>query len=218
MDVVRAHHEYGGSVIARDGAAFARRLEELLVAYDPATVAVQLNLLGSHDAPRLRTIVGGDATRVRLAILLQATLPGAPCLYYGDEVGLTGGMDPHCRGAFPWDSSRWEPGLHDTVRALFRLRQAEPALRDGPFRVVGAREAAVAYERGSGAARFVVVVNPGDSAVQMPLRFADAPPGHGGHLAPVTLPGLGGVGEAPIVDGTATLDVAARSGGIVRVV
>ena len=218
MDVVRAHHEYAGSVIARDGAGFSRRLQELLVAYDPVTVAVQLNLLGSHDAPRLRTIVGGNAARVRLAILLQATLPGAPCLYYGDEVGLTGGMDPQCRGAFPWDSSRWEPGLHETVRALFRLRQAEPVLRDGPLSIVGATETAVAYERGLGAARFVIVVNPGDSTVRLALRFADAPPGHGGHLAPVALPGFGGVGEAPIVDGTATLEVAARSGGIVRIV
>ena len=56
MAVVRAHHEYAGSVIPRDGAAMAGRLVELLAAYDPATVAVQLNLLGSHDAPRLRTV------------------------------------------------------------------------------------------------------------------------------------------------------------------
>ena len=101
MAVVRAHHEYAGSVVPRDGAAFAARLQELLKAYRPSTVAVQLNLLGSHDAPRLRTVVGGDVARVALAMQLQATLPGAPCLYYGDEVGLTGGNDPGCRGAFP---------------------------------------------------------------------------------------------------------------------
>jgi neopullulanase len=218
LDVVRAHQEYAGRVAPSDGAAFAQRLRELLAAYDPATVAVQLNLLGSHDAPRLRTVLGGDAARVRLAILLQATLPGAPCLYYGDEVGLAGANDPACRGAFPWDPARWEPGLRDTVRALFRVRHAEPALRDGPLAVVGSTGSAVAFERGSGAARFVVVANPGDEAVRLPLRFADAPPGHGGHLAPIALPGLTGVGEAAIVDGAATIEVAARGGGIVRVV
>ncbi len=216
--VVLAHHEYAGSVIPRDGAAFGRRLRELLAAYDPATTAVQLNLLGSHDAPRLRTVVGDDVARVRLATLLQATLPGAPCIYYGDEVGLSGGNDPENRGAFPWDETRWEPGLHDTVRALLRLRTAEPALRDGPLTVVGSADTAVAFERGSGPARFVVVVNPGPAAVRLPLAFADAPTGHGGHLAPIALPGLGGVGEAPILDGRAVLDVAPLGGAVLRIV
>jgi neopullulanase len=216
--VVRAHNEYAGNVLVRDGPTFGHRLVELLSAYDPATVAVQLNLLGSHDAPRLRTVLGGGAARVRLATLLQATLPGAPCLYYGDEVGLTGGSDPGCRGGFPWDEARWEPGLRDSVRALFRLRASEPALRDGPLTVVGAAESAIAFERGSGPARFVVVANPGDAPVRLPLRFADAPAGHGGHLAPISLPGLGGVGEAPIVDGSATLEVAPLAGSILRIV
>jgi len=217
MEVVRRHHEYGSSVRPRDGAGFARQLQELLVAYDPATVAVQFNLLGSHDAPRLRTVLGGDPARVRLAVLLQATLPGAPCLYYGDEVGLTGGNDPECRGAFPWDKARWEPGLRDSVRALFRLRNAEPALRDGPLTVVGSADSAVAFERAAGSSRFVVVANPGP-AVRLELRFADAPAGHGGHLAPIQLAGLGGVGEAPILDGRATLEVAPLAASVLRIV
>jgi neopullulanase len=218
VDVVQAHHEYAGSVRPTDGTTFVARLEELLAAYDPATIAVQLNLLGSHDAPRLRTVLGGDVRRVRLAAMLQATLPGAPCVYYGDEIGLIGGNDPACRGAFPWDESRWESGLRESTRALFHLRSAEPALRDGPLAVVGAHETAVAYERGHGASRFVVVANPGSVAVRLPLHFADAPPGHGGHLAPVPLPGFGGVSEAPILDGDATLDVAPSAGAVLRVV
>jgi hypothetical protein len=62
------------------------------------------------------------------------------------------------------------------------------------------------------------VANPGEAAVRLPLRFADAPAGHGGHLAPIELAGLGGVGEAPILDGSATLDVAPLAGSILRVV
>ena len=218
MAVVRAHHEYAGSVIPRNGSAMGARLVELLGAYDPDTVAVQLNLLGSHDAPRLRTVLGGSAGRVRIATLLQATLPGAPCLYYGDEIGLTGGNDPACRGAFPWDETQWEPGLRASVRALFRLRTAEPALRDGPLTVLGATGDALAFERGSGASRFVVVTNPGTSAVRLPLRFAAAPAGHGGQLAPIALAGLGGVTETAIVDGGATLDVEPLAASILRIV
>ena len=218
MAVVRQHREYAEHVRPLDGPAFGGRVVELASAYDPDVVAVQLNLLGSHDSPRLRTVLGDDLAGVRLATLLQATLPGAPCIYYGDEVGLRGGNDPACRGAFPWDEARWEPGLRDAVRALLHLRSSEPALRDGPLRVVGAAGSAVAFERGAGASRFVVVVNAGDSVVRLDLRFEDAPRGAGGHLAPIDLPGGGGIGEAPIVDGRASVELAARSGGVLRIV
>jgi glycosidase len=177
-------------------------------------VAVQLNVLGSHDAPRARTVLGDDVARVRLATLLQATLPGAPCIYYGDEVGLAGGHDPDCRRAFPWDEGLWDQGLRDSVRAILRLRSEEPALRDAPLRVIGADGSAVAYQRGSGASRVVVAVNPGDWAVRLGLRFEDG----GVALTPVPLPGFDGVGGAPIEDGGATIELAAGSGAVLRVV
>ncbi|MBI3749726.1 MAG: glycoside hydrolase family 13 protein [Chloroflexi bacterium] len=218
LAVVRGHHEYAANIQRFDGQAFAARVQQLDGVYDPSVVASQLNLLGSHDAPRMLTVLGGDAARVRLAVLLQTTLPGAPCVYYGDEVGLAGGNDPECRGAFPWDQARWEPGLRDTFRALLHLRAAEPALRDGRLTLVGARDAAVAFERGAGPARFVVAANPGDAPLQLELRFSDAPSGAGGHLAPVAIPGLTGTGESRIVDGRATIDLAARSGSVLRVV
>ena len=49
------------------------------------------NLLGSHDTPRFLTIAEEDPRRLALAIFTQMTIPGAPGLYYGDEVGMTGG-------------------------------------------------------------------------------------------------------------------------------
>jgi cyclomaltodextrinase len=218
LEVVRSHHEYSQNIRSLDGPSFMTRVRELAASYDPSVVASQLNLLGSHDAPRLRTVLGGDTARVRLAVLIQATLPGAPCIYYGDEVGLTGGIDPACRGAFPWDPARWEPGLRETIRGLLHLRSTESALRDGPLTTVGASGAAAAYERGSGAARFVVAVNAGDETARLELRFADAPSGAGGHLASIDIPGLPGIVESRIVDGRATIDLTARSGAVLRVV
>ncbi len=218
MGVVHAHREYGASLRPLDGPRFAARVIELAETYDPDVVAVQLNLLGSHDTPRLRTVVGGDLEGVRLGTLLVTTLPGAPCIYYGDEIGLEGGNDPACRGAFPWDPGRWEQGLRESVRALLRLRSAEPALRDSPLRVVGAEGGAVAFERGSGASRFVVTVNAGDERAWLPVRFVDEPEGAGGQLAPLELPGFGGVAGAAIHDGEAVLELPARSGAVLRVV
>jgi neopullulanase len=217
MAVVTSHHEYRVWVRPLDGPGFASRLMELVNAYDPAVVDVQLNLVGSHDAPRIRSVMGDDVAGVRLATLLQATLPGAPCIYYGDEIGLRGGDDPDCRRAFPWDEERWESGLRESVRALFHLRSAEPVLRAGPLRVVGADGSAVAYERGAGPSRLVVAINPGESPVHLGLRFADDPGDGGEHLAPIELPGLTGARGARIDQGDAMIEIGARSGGVLRV-
>ena len=101
MGVVRSQNEYAAHVQPMDGAAFAAELERLLGLYDPAVIAVQFNLLGSHDTPRFVTVCGGDRVGLRLATLIQMTLPGAPSIYYGDEIGMEGGVDPANRGAFP---------------------------------------------------------------------------------------------------------------------
>ncbi len=119
--VVRSHHEY--SQIRRlSGEEMAGRLEAVLNAYAPETTAVQLNLLDSHDTPRIRTLFSRDEAAVRMAFLLQATLPGAPCIYYGDEIGLEGANDPDCRRAFPWDEAAWDQPTLTFVRAALRLR------------------------------------------------------------------------------------------------
>ena len=217
LEVIAGHGMYKNDLHPMTGTAFAHRVAELSAAYDPAVVSAQLNLLGSHDAPRLRTIVGGGLDRARLATLLQLALPGAPCIYYGDEIGLRGGNDPECRGSFPWDEARWELGMRESVKALLQLRHAEPALRDGHTRMVGASDAAVAFERGAGADRLVVAANASADPVRLDLTFSDAEPGAGRHLVPVAVPGFDGVVEAPIVDGRACLDLAPRAAAILRI-
>jgi neopullulanase len=190
---------------------------ELDRAYDPDVVAVQLNLLGSHDTPRVRTVLGGDAQTVRLATLLQMTLPGAPCVYYGDEVGLAGGNDPACRGAFPWDAGRWEPGLRETFRALVALRRSEPVLGSGPLTIAGTDGRAVAFVRGEGAGRHVVAVNAGETTVSLAIHLPDgAGSGAAKRLVPIGLPGLDDVPAADLTDGGATLQLVPRAGAVMR--
>lgn len=118
-----------------DAAAFAGKLQEQLATYPEPAVRVQFNLLGSHDTARIRTLAGGDARRVRLAQTFIYAYLGAPVLYYGDEIGLQGGKDPACRGTYPWD----DPAAQDAatlahIKALGRIRRAEPALRRGTVR------------------------------------------------------------------------------------
>ena len=67
-----------------------------------SVTSVMLNLLDSHDMARFVTLARGDQSALRLATLFQMTYPGAPSIYYGDEIGMAGGHDPVNRGAFPW--------------------------------------------------------------------------------------------------------------------
>ena len=91
-----------------------------------------LNLLGSHDMARFITLAKGDQTALRLATLFQMTYPGAPSVYYGDEIGMAGGHDPANRGAFPWQKPEtWDTDLLHEFQRLIALRRARPALRRG---------------------------------------------------------------------------------------
>ena len=217
MDVVRGHHEYRGEHLA------ARRVGlrpggsiDLLAAYAPEVDR------GPAQPPRARTTRRGSgpssattSTGVRLATLIQMTLPGAPCIYYGDEIGLAGGNDPDCRRAFPWDERSWDHDLRTFVRDLVHVRASEPALRAGQVNVVAAAGGAVAYERRLDDTRMVVVVNAGDDATRLELRLDAA---DGRRPVPLDLAGgFGEVGGAPVVSGgIAPIEVGARSGAILR--
>jgi cyclomaltodextrinase / maltogenic alpha-amylase / neopullulanase len=215
MGVVRAHREYSATIVPIDGPAFAARLAELLSTYDPDIVAVQFNLLGSHDTPRLRSVLGSDDDGVRLATLLQLTLPGAPCLYYGDEIGLSGGNDPDCRGAFPWDESRWDGSLRAFVREAIHLRRSEPALRTGGTTVVGVSGGAVAIERRDATTRLVVAVNSADDPVRLEFDLADV--GAGARLEPVfSTSASGDPGHSIVAEGASAVVVGPRSGSVLR--
>ncbi|MFY0664602.1 MAG: maltodextrin glucosidase [Natronospirillum sp.] len=91
----------------------------------------QFNQLDSHDTPRMLTLLGGDQARLVMAVRLQMAYLGVPCIYYGDEVGLQGGEDPHCRAPFPWDSKQWNDDLLHRFQQAIRWRKELPALRDG---------------------------------------------------------------------------------------
>jgi len=212
--LVGSHREYA-SIARTDGQGFAWRLNELLGAYDRDVTAVQLNVLDSHDTPRALSILGGDRPALELAIALQATLPGAPCIYYGDEIGLEGGLDPDCRRSFPWDESRWDGALLDATRRLFALRRAERLLRRGDSGVVDAHDVAVAFERVDAHGRLAVGVNAGIEATHLVLaRSARA-----GATAEVLYagPSVGPVGPIVEADGTLAIELAGRSAIILRV-
>jgi neopullulanase len=165
MSVVATQHEYSQFVQPIDGTAFGGYVEHLLTElYRPAATFSQLNLLGSHDTPRFLTVVRRDKAALRLALAAIATVPGAPCIYYGDEVGVEGRQDPDCRRAFPWDEQAWDKELLAFVKAATALRHAQPALRQGDFELLAAESGTVAYARTLAGSPTVVTVLNADTA------------------------------------------------------
>jgi neopullulanase len=131
-----------------DGRQFAKALKELHHKHDAQIVQAQLNMLSSHDTPRLITIANNDLTSVRLMFLCQMTVAGAPNIYYGDEIALPGARDPDCRRAFPWeDRKRWNTDLLQDVRRFIALRHDCTALRRGDFEIIFSDEQVVVYSR-----------------------------------------------------------------------
>ncbi len=88
---------------------------------------VSFNLLDSHDTKRILTYADGDKDAVKMMYLFQLSYEGAPCIYYGDEIGMTGGDDPGCRKCMEWDEDEQDLELFNFVKTLIHLRKTEPA-------------------------------------------------------------------------------------------
>lgn len=107
----------------------------------------QWNMLGSHDTPRIRTLVGSrELHEVAAGILF--TYLGVPVVFAGDELGLTGATGEHARVPMPWHSpARCDEHTHDVYRRLAALRHEHRALREGSLRWVLVADDALGYVR-----------------------------------------------------------------------
>ncbi len=146
-----------------DANGFANEIDRIFYLYPRDITYAQLNLLDSHDMPRFLSCVSGDKSALRLAWLFLMTYPGAPCLYYGDEIGLDGGHDPDCRKAFPWDASRWDHGLLAYAKDVIALRNRQPALRRGSYQRLYAADSVFTFGRQLDNETIVVALNAGDA-------------------------------------------------------
>ena len=148
--------------------------------YPPEALKLLMNHIGTHDTARILTRLGCDETfdgdrerqsraylspqqyalavkRLKLAAVLQYTLPGVPSLYYGDEAGLTGYGDPFCRGTYPWGKENTE--LVEFYKELGKMRRSDDCFKEGEFLPVAADGGLLAYCRKSGEQITMIAVN-----------------------------------------------------------
>jgi alpha-glucosidase len=139
----------------------------------------QLNLLGSHDTSRFLTLLREDHALMRIALLLQVAYPGVPCIYYGDEIGMTGENDPYNRACFDWNADHWNLDLRNFIRDLLRLRQAHTALRRGAYQTLIADGDLFGFARfavdGEGAEQLIVLVNRSARMTDIEIDLAPLP-------------------------------------------
>ena len=161
-----------------DGAEFGQQVMTLAENYPPHVLNACMNLLSTHDTPRAINALldPHDGSRddlarrhfspeqitwgkelLRLAAFLQFTMPGAPCIYYGDEAGMTGYRDPFNRAFYPWGEE--DVNLQAFYRALARLKRENPALKTGRVEVITASNGRVQFLRQSAGQTAMVFSN-----------------------------------------------------------
>ncbi|MDO4154963.1 MAG: glycoside hydrolase family 13 protein [Clostridia bacterium] len=173
---------------ARSGIAegFARAVTDIVENYPKPALDCMMNHIGTHDTERAITKIMGESaegrdrewqsqrvlsdadyqkgvTLLKLAATLQFTLPGVPCIYYGDEAGLQGYKDPFNRGCYPWGHENQD--LIAFYQTLGALRGSLDCLKTGELHFVSAALGCVAYEREGDSDGILVIANRNEQAI-----------------------------------------------------
>ena len=170
-----------------DASHFASTINMVKAEYPHNVKHSLMNVLGSHDTMRVMTKLmtednAGEIRRhimseeewdmgfklLKIATVLQYTTVGVPTVYYGDEVGMTGGRDPFCRETYPWGEEREK--ILDWYIRLGKLRK-RPAIYEGDLNILYNDESVLVYERRTDNDKVMVAVNRGEG--EHTLTFND---------------------------------------------
>ena len=161
-----------------DGRGLKETVLSIAENYPPQVLPCLMNSLGTHDTPRILTALVDDfdgsraekaarhlsmqqmilaKERLRMASFLQFTLPGSPCVYYGDEAGMEGYADPFNRRPYPWGAE--DGSLLEHYRRLTALRREIPALRRGEIHFFQAKNRMLGFTRELDGQRIRIYIN-----------------------------------------------------------
>ncbi len=175
-----------------NGAELLNTVRALINHYPKQTVDCLMNILGTHDTARILTVLGGiycnnkeemaaksaylteidkenAIKKLKLAAVLQFTLPGVPCIYYGDENGMEGHIDPFCRQCFDWE--HLNENLIGFYSKLGEIREKyRDIFKDGEFKEIKITESLIFYKRTKNNRNIYIYVNNSSSNYQLNLN------------------------------------------------
>ncbi|NLD26909.1 MAG: glycoside hydrolase family 13 protein, partial [Acholeplasmataceae bacterium] len=161
--------------------ALQRQMRQLVNNYPKIVLDNLMNILGTHDTERIISVFAPEHPKtrteqanyhmppvnyylalsmVKLASALQYTLPGVPCIYYGDEIGMEGFKDPFCRKTFAWNNMNSE--LLSWYQKLGEIRKDEAYL-DGIYLEEFISKDIFSFSRSKGDYKIMTIVNNGDA-------------------------------------------------------
>jgi glycosidase len=114
-----------------DATSFFNRIRHILDYAGEDARLSQLNLFTSHDTPRLQDLGSFEIQDCLQALTFLLLMPGAPCIYYGEEYALHGGHDPLCRGTIPEETKTDPPPFYHAIKELIAIRNSCSTVRYG---------------------------------------------------------------------------------------
>ena len=179
-----------GFLVGANPADMMEIILNILENYPPQVIRLLMNHIGTHDTERALTMLGGEpignhgrswqsSTKLskenrtkalklmRLAALMQFTLPGVPCIYYGDEVGMEGYCDPFSRTCYPWGNE--DQNLLAWYRTLGKMRSEHTVLKGGGFIPLIAGDGCMVYVRNNDKQMLLVAINASDKQKSVPI-------------------------------------------------
>ncbi|RCW77155.1 alpha-glycosidase [Saliterribacillus persicus] len=143
-----------------DSQNFKDNITNVLHMYPENVNEFAFNLLDSHDTARILTMANKNKNRVKLLYLFQFSFIGSPCIYYGDEIGMTGGDDPECRDCMEWNEEKQDRDLYQFVKKLIQMRKEISGFGNkSQFQFLKAENDVIAYLKKKDEQRLLFVLN-----------------------------------------------------------
>ncbi|WP_026590147.1 alpha-glycosidase [Bacillus sp. UNC437CL72CviS29] len=153
---------------------FMEQITASLHSYSMNVNEAAFHLLDSHDTPRILTACSENKDKVKLLYIFHLSFIGSPCIYYGDEIGMDGGMDPECRKCMIWDEDKQDKALFKHIQTLISLRKQYKAFGShGAFQFIEANDEQgyISYTKTYGEETIFIVLNPTNNEISAPIPF-----------------------------------------------
>lgn len=141
---------------------YANRMQTMLSQYPEEMNQAMYLVLDSHDTERTLFRCKEDVRKLKQAVAIQMMFLGAPAIYYGDEIGMTGDNDPDCRRCMEWDESKWNQELLKHFQSLAAIRNQYTCIQTGKLLVNVNEGRVLAFIRWDESDEILVIVNSGE--------------------------------------------------------